>query len=115
MKNNQKLLNIYAIKKFYFFYVCIYKIYQISKEVYKKYEIEIIDNGKYFWINRGDLEIESDYQNWAVIFDKCDPEKQKYRYELMLNTNFQPCRRVVRSDLVERKIESGRISSKKFL
>ena len=77
MKNNQKLLNIYAIKKFYFFYVCIYKIYQISKEVYKKYEIEIIDNGKYFWINRGDLEIESDYKNWAVIFDKCEPEKQK--------------------------------------
>ena len=33
----------------------------------------------------------------------------------MLNTNFQSCRRVVLSDLVERKIESGRISSKKYL
>ena len=34
--------------------------------------------------------------NWAQISDKCDPEKQKYRHELMPNTEFQPCRRFVR-------------------
>ena len=45
---------------------------QISKEEYKKYEIEIIDDNKYFWRNRRDLEIELDYQNWAQIFDKFD-------------------------------------------
>ena len=33
--------------------------------------------GKYFWVNRRDLEIESDYKNWAVIFDKCDPKNKK--------------------------------------
>ena len=63
-------------------------MYQISKEAYKKCEIEIIDVDKYFWINRRDLEIESDYKNWALIFDKCDLEKQKYRHKLIHNPKF---------------------------
>ena len=67
---------------------------QISKAAYKKCEVEI-RKGRYFWINRKYLEVESDYDNWAQIFDKCDPEKQKYRHELMPNTKFQPCRRFV--------------------
>ena len=50
---------------------CI-KMSQIRKQGYKKCEIEIIDDNKYFWRNRRDLEIESDYQNWAQIFDKFD-------------------------------------------
>ena len=87
---------------------------QISKEGYKKFEFEIIGKGIYFWVNRKDLEVESDVTNWAQIFDKCDPEKQKYRHELMPNTEFQPCRRFVRNDLVERKIKSCRKSSKKI-
>ena len=58
----------------------MYKMWQVSKETYKKCEIEIINKGKYFWVNRRDLEIESDYNNWGQIFDKYDPEKQKYRY-----------------------------------
>ena len=82
----------------------MYKTGQISKEAYKKCEVEIIDKGRYFWINRRDLEVESDYDNWAQIFDKCDPEKQNYRYKLMPNTKCQPCRRFVRNDLVKRKI-----------
>ena len=65
---------------------------KINKEAYKKCEVEIIDKGKYFWINRRDLEVESDVANWSQIFDKCDPEKQKHRHELMRNTKFQPSR-----------------------
>ena len=61
---------------------------QISKKACKYCEVEIIDKGRYFWINRRDLEVESDYDNWAKIFDKCDPEKQKYREELITNANF---------------------------
>ena len=53
----------------------MYKMWQVSKETYKKCEIEIINKGKYFWVNRRDLEIESDYNNWRHIFDKYDPEK----------------------------------------
>ena len=40
------------------------------------------------------------------IFDKCDPEKQKYRQELIHNSKFQPYRVFARNDLVERKIKS---------
>ena len=88
---------------------------QIIKESYMKCEIEVIDKGKYFWINRKDLEIESDVANWAMIFDKCDPKKQKYRQELTPNAEYQWCRVFVRNDLVERKIKSCRKSSKLFL
>ena len=59
---------------------------QISKERYKKCEVEIIDKGRYFWVNRKDLEVESDAANWAQIFDKCYSEKQKYRQECRIST-----------------------------
>ena len=50
---------------------------QISKKEYKKYEVEIMNKDIYSWVNRKDLEVESDVANWAQIFDKCDLEKQK--------------------------------------
>ena len=103
------------LSKSFIFFLCMYKMAQIRKEGYKKCEVEIIDKGRNFWVKRKDLEIESDVTNWTQIFDKCDPEKQKYRHELMPNTEFLPCRRFVRNDLVERKIKSCRKSSKKFL
>ena len=79
-----------------------------------KCQVQIIDKGRYFWINRKGLELESD-TNWRQIFDKCDPEKQKYRQELTPNAEYQRCRVFVRNDLVERKIKSCRKSSKIFL
>ena len=57
----------------------MYKMIQISKEEYEKCEVETINKGRYFWVDRKDLEVESDIANWAHIFDKCDLEKQKYR------------------------------------
>ena len=88
---------------------------QISKEEYKKCEVEIIDKGRYFWVNRKDLEVESDVANWAQIFDKCDSEKQKYRQELTPNAEYQRCRVFVRNDLVKRKMKSCTKSSKRLL
>ena len=93
----------------------MYKMIQISKEPFKKCEVEMIDQGRYFWVDRKYLEVESDVANWAQIFDKCDPEKQKYRQELTPNAEYQRCRVFVRNDLVERKIKSCRKSSKRFL
>ena len=87
----------------------------ISKEEYEKCEVEIIDKERYFWVNRKDLEVESDVAKSADIFDKCDSEKQKYRQELTPNAEYQRCRVFVRNDLVERKIKSCRKSSKRFL
>ena len=69
----------------------MYKMWKISKEAFEKSKIQIIDQGKYFWVNRRDLEIESGGYNWVQCFDKCDPNKQKYRQELMPNVIFQRC------------------------
>ena len=87
---------------------------QISKEEYKKCEVEIIDKGRYFWVNRKDLEVESDVANWAQIFDKCDPKKQKYRHELTPNTKFEQCRVFVRNDLAEKKLKAVENHQKDF-
>ena len=46
---------------------------QISKEAYKKCEVEIIDKGRYFWINRRDLEVESDNDNWDKFLPNAIP------------------------------------------
>ena len=47
----------------------MYKMLQISKEGHKKCEVEIIDKGRFFWVNRKDLEVELDVASWAQIFD----------------------------------------------
>ena len=75
-----------------FFFLCMYKMVQISKERYKKCEVEIIDKVRYFWVNRKDLEVESDMANWVQIFEKCDSEKQKQRQKLTPNAECQQCR-----------------------
>ena len=93
----------------------MYKMVRISKKGYEKCEVGILDKGRYFWVNRKDLEVESDVANWAQIFDKCDSEKQKYRQELTPNAEYQQCRMLVQNDLVERKIKSCGKSSKKNL
>ena len=45
----------------------MYKMVQISKEGCEKFEVEIIDKQRYFWVNRKELEVESDVANWAQI------------------------------------------------
>ena len=88
---------------------------QISKEGYEICEVEITDKERHFRVNRKYLEVESDVTNWEQIFDKCDPEKQKYRQELTPNAEYQRCTVFVRNNLVKRKIKSCRKSSKRFL
>ena len=95
-------------KKNFFSCVCI-KCFKSAKKNTKKW------SWNYWQRNRKDLEVESDLANWAQIFDKCDPKKQKYRQELTRNAKYQQCRVFVRNDLVERKIKSCRKSSKRFL
>ena len=52
-------------------------------------------------------------KKWAVLFDKCDPNKQKYRQKLIPDAKCQQCRVFVRNDLVEKMIKSCRLGSKK--
>ena len=54
------------------FFLCMYKMVQIRKKGYEKCQVETINKGRYFWVNRKGLEVESDVANWAQIFDKCD-------------------------------------------
>ena len=61
---------------------------QISKGEHKKCEVEIIDKGRYFSVNRNDLEVESNVPNWVQIFDECDLEKQKCRQKLTPNAGY---------------------------
>ena len=42
-------------------------------------KLKLLKKENYFWVNRKDLEVESDVASWANIFDRCDSEKQKYR------------------------------------
>ena len=55
MKNSQKLLNILCHQKNVFF-LCMYKMVQIRKKGYEKCQVETINKGRYFWINRKGLE-----------------------------------------------------------
>ena len=96
-------------------FLCMYKMSKISKEAYKKCEIETIDKGQYFWLSRRNLQIESGHSNWAAIFDRCDSNNQKYRYKLMPSTKSRLCKRFVRNDLAERKITGQRLASEQFL
>ena len=93
----------------------MYEMIQITKEGYEKCEVDIFDKGRYFWVSRKDLEVESDVANWAQVFDKCDSEKRKYRQELTPNAEYQQCGVFMRNDLVERKIKIFRKSSRRFL
>ena len=62
MNLKKKLLKVYITKKFIFWF-CMYNMWQISKEAYRKCENKIIEDGRYFLINRRDLETESDSGN----------------------------------------------------
>ena len=47
-----------------------------QKRWIRKCEVEIIDKGRYFWVNTKDLEIESNVANWAQSLDKCDSKNK---------------------------------------
>ena len=95
-------------RKKIFSYVCI-KCSKSAKKDTKNAELKLLAKKRYFWVNSKDV------GNWAQMFDKCNPEKQKYRQEVTPNTEYQRFRVFVQNDLVERKIKSRRKSSKSFL
>ena len=94
------------LKKQFFWYNI--KMLEITIDNCHKCDIGTINdpnNSQYFWINRGDLEIETK-RNWQAIFDKCkDSSTQKYRKELTPNITFQPNKIFVKNDLFEKIIK----------
>ena len=83
-----------------------------------KCDLETINdpnNSQYLWINRRDLEIETEC-NWQVIFDKYkDLLTQKYRKESTPNITFQPNEIFERNDLFEKIIKSCKATNLEFL
>ena len=73
-------INEYFMPSKNFFFLSMYKMLQISKKECEKCEVKIIDKERYFWVNRKELEVESHVANWAQIFDKFYPKKQKQRH-----------------------------------
>ena len=72
MKNSQKLLNLYAIKKKFFLCVCMYKMNTFAlftpetwKKKKKKNDVEVIEYGGEIWINQKHLEKKLDIANIA--------------------------------------------------
>ena len=73
------------------------------------------NNSLYFWINRRDLEIETN-RNWQVIFDKYkNLLTQKYRKELTPKITFQPNKIFVKNNLFEKIIKSCQATNLDFL
>ena len=112
MKNSQKYFM--PSTKFIFFPCVCRKCFKSANKNIKKCKIEIIDKERYFWVNRKDLEIESDVANWAQIFDKCDSKKQKYRPELTPNAEYHRCRVFVQNDLLRKKLKPVENHQKDF-
>ena len=48
----------------------------ITSKTWEKCHVETIEKGRCFCVNRRELKMESDVENWAQVFDKCDPKIQ---------------------------------------
>ena len=90
-------------------------VVEITKEAWEKCEIEIIDKGRCFWVNKKKLAVESDVDDWAQIFYKCASEKEKYRQELTPNAKYQQYKVFLRNDLVRKKLKAVENHQKDFL
>ena len=104
MKNSQKLLNIYAIKKFNFLCVCI-KWLISTKKTYENNNIEaIIDDIGKLWLNEKHIKGKLGHKNLPAIKNKYDQVYKKHRHELVDKPKKQPNRRFLRSDLASKII-----------
>ena len=63
--------------------VCI-KCIKSGKKHTKNVKLKLLTRKDTF----GQIDVQSDYDNWAQMFDKSDPKKQKYRQELIPNAKF---------------------------
>ena len=87
---------------------------QVTLDNCYKRDLETINdpnNSQCFWINRRDLEIETE-RNWQVIFDKYkDLSTQKYRKELTPNITLQPNEIFRRNNLSQKIIKSCKVTN----
>ena len=96
-KNNQNYEALYVVKKNNFF-LCIYKMADITKEAFENNDIEVIIDGvNTLWLNKKHIEL--GHNNLSAITNKYDKIYKKHRYELVDEPIKQPNRRFLRIDL----------------
>ena len=102
-----KILNTFNIysnndvknKKIVFF-LCIYKMVNITKEMYENNGIEVItDNLNILWLNEKHVEQQLAHKNLRAVTNKYDEEYRKRRYKLIDEPIKQSHRRFIHSDL----------------
>ena len=102
-----KILNIFNIcsindikNKKIIFFLCIYKMVNITKEMYENNGIEVItDNLNTLWLNERHVKKQLGHKNLPAVTNKYDKEYRKHRYELIDESIKQSHRRFIRSDL----------------
>ena len=96
-KNNQNYEALCVVKKNNFF-LCIYKMADITKEAFENNDIEVIIDGvNTLWLNKKHIEL--GHNNLSAITNKYDKIYKKHRYELVDEPIKQPNRRFLRIDL----------------
>ena len=86
--------------KNFIFFVCMYKMVDISKELYENNDIEVIVDGiGTLWLHEKHVEEKLGHENFPVIANKFYPVYKKHRYELVDKPKEQPSRRFLLSDL----------------
>ena len=79
------ILNIYSINdiknKKNIFFLCIYKMVNITKEMYENNGIEVItDNLNTLWLNERHVQKQLGHKNLPAVTNKYDEEYKKRRY-----------------------------------
>ena len=83
-----------------FFFVCMYKIADITKETLENIDIEVIIHGvNTLWLNERHIEEKLVHKSLPAITNKYDKKYKKHRYELVDEPIKQPNRRFLRIDL----------------
>ena len=87
-------------QKNFFFFLRMYKMFNINKETYKNNGIEaIVDDKGMLWLNEKNIEEKLGHKNLPAITNKYDQACKKHRYELVNEAKKQPNRRFLRNDL----------------
>ena len=96
-----KILNIFNIynindikKQKIIFFLYIYKMFNITKEMYENNNIEVItDNLNTLWLNERHVQQQLGHKNLRAVTNKYNKEYRKCRYELIDEPIKQPHRK----------------------
>ena len=107
------IFNIYSIndikKQKIIFFLCIYKMVNITKEMYENNGIEVItDNLNTLWLNERHVQQQLGHKNLPAVTNKYNKEYKKHRSELIDDPIKQSNRRFIFNDLALKIIKDCR-------